>query len=824
MDKKICRIRLLDLPFQIDKPFDYYIPKADKDIKKGALVAVPFGGGNTTKIGIVTDLIDDAETNIKLKPLHRVIYPEFTLTDEMLNLAKFMHGQTLCSFGEAVKAILPVNSFSKLEDAYYITEGELPDEPVLNLVCKKPGITEKEILKIAGDGARRTLRELCEDGYLRKEIIVKDKNRKYDEFVCLSIDENRIHDIRLGKEKIGSTKRKALIEFLSENGRTPLEQLKDALGVSRTSLTAMQDLGYITIEKTDKFRDPYAFRKGNAAEVILSPEQQKASDALTCFCDSGKPSAALLYGVTGSGKTQVIKSVIDHVIENGKAAIMLVPEIALTPQTLALFSSWYGERIAVIHSGLSAGERFDAWRKIKKGLVDVCIGTRSAVFAPFENLGVIILDEEQEHTYKSDQNPKYHARDIARFRCTANNALMLLASATPSLESYYRAKSGRYNLVELPSRYGSATLPDTLIADMRLDTREGITSPIGTKLRENINANLSSGEQTILFVNRRGYNNYLSCNMCGYVKTCPHCSVSLTYHTYARYKKSEDECPGEAHAKQGYLVCHYCGYKEAVPDKCPECNNAKMQFMGFGTQLVENELRDEFAYAQVTRMDADTTQNKFAYDSIIEDFKIGKSDILLGTQMVTKGHDFPNVTLVGVLSADTSLYLDDYRANEQTFSLVTQVVGRAGRAQKHGRAVIQTYSPDHPVLKYAATQDYEGFYKDEIAMRRALVFPPFCDMVLFVFSSKFEQEVTAASRIFAEKMKELMAKKYGDIKLQAFGPFEAPIYKKQDLFRMRLIVKCIANGRTRSLFAELLREFAKQSKTTISIDINPSGL
>ncbi len=827
MDKRICRVRLLDLPFQVDKPFDYFLPFFDENTKPGALVAVPFGGGNNTKIAVITELCElSADIDItKLKPVHRVIYPEFSLREDMLALAQFMHEQTLCSFGEAVKAILPVSSFSKLSDAYYIKKEEnAPDSPIINIVKKRPGITENELTKLAGESAKREANRLYEEGFLKKEIIVSDKNRKYNEIISLKIEKSRLSNILHGKERVGSKKRKAVIEYLAERGKVSFEQLKDDLSVTRTQICTMQELGYISIEKTDNYRAPYNFEKSEKESFTLSDEQQKASDTLKSLCDTGKPNAALLFGVTGSGKTQVIKSVIDHVIQSGRGAIMLVPEISLTPQTMSLFSSWYGERIAVLHSALSAGERFDAWRKIKNGLVDVCIGTRSAVFAPFEKLGVIILDEEQEHTYKSDQNPKYHARDIARFRCASSNALMLLSSATPSLESYYRAKSGRYNLVTLPSRYGSAELPETIIADMRLDAQEGRTGPVGDNLANNIKSNLSLGEQTILFVNRRGYNNYLSCNMCGYVEKCPHCSVSLTYHAYSRYKKTEGENQGAAHAKQGYLVCHYCGYREPVPEKCPECSNVQMQFMGFGTQLVENNLRDDFPDAKITRMDADTTQSKFAYDEIIENFKSGESDILLGTQMVTKGHDFPDVTLVGVISADASLYLDDFRANEQTFSLVTQVVGRAGRAAKKGRAVIQTYSPDHPVLKYAAKQDYESFYKDEIALRRALVFPPFCDMVLFMFSSRFEQEAQNAARIFAEKMKNNIKGEYNDVKLQAFGPFEAPIYKKQDMYRMRIVVKCVANGRTRSLFAKLLREFSSQSKTTISIDINPSGL
>ncbi|MBQ8697149.1 MAG: primosomal protein N', partial [Clostridia bacterium] len=497
-----------------------------------------------------------------------------------------------------------------------------------------------------------------------------------------------------------------------------------------------------------------------------------------------------------------------------------------TPQTVGIFSRVYGERIAVIHSGLSAGERFDEWRRIREGKVDVCIGTRSAIFAPFPNLGLVVMDEEQEHTYKSDQNPKYHARDVARFRCATHGALMLLASATPSLESFHRAQTGRYTLVRLTERYGEARLPEVVLADLRADAKAGDDSIMGSVLRAELEKNLREGEQSILFVNRRGYNNFLSCNMCGSVRLCPHCSVSLTYHAKGRYRALEGESIPASRARNGYLTCHYCGYREAVPASCPECGNKVLQFMGFGTQLAENYLQDNYPDARVLRMDADTTQNKFSYDEILGDFRETGADVLLGTQMVTKGHDFPDVTLVGVLSVDSALYLDDYRANERAFSLVTQVVGRAGRAEKAGRAVIQTYSPDHALLRRAAEQDYDGFYRDEIALRRALVFPPFCDMVLFSFSASGEETVLSGSTRFAERMKECLSKEeWQGIDLQAFGPFESPIYKKQDRYHMRLVIKCIANAKTRSLFAHLLRSYsADNKKLNIQIDINPTNL
>lgn len=826
MKASICRVHILDLPFHVDRPFDYYIPLPVKDVQIGDFVAIPFGGGNRTRLGVVTDLPAEAQSE-QCKPIYKVVFREFALNEQQLGLVRFMCDQTLCSYGEAVRAVLPVSSFSKLTELYFPAEKTTAQKSALvELIRQRPGLSEKEIEKKLGEGALKELKRLTADGYIRREIAIADPNRKFEETVRLKLAREEAEAIIAGRKNAGSKKRAAIIEFLYEQGPATFEQLKETFALTRSQLTALCDAGFVAVSRTEKYRQPYDFQKKESAHFVLTEEQQQASDRLCALCDENKANAALLYGVTGSGKTQVIKTVIDHVLQKGQGAVLLVPEISLTPQTLGMFAAWYGERIAVIHSGLSAGERFDAWRRIKQGKADVCIGTRSAVFAPFEKLGLIVIDEEQEHTYKSDQNPKYHARDIARFRCAKAGALMLLSSATPSVESYYKAKSGVYHLVPLPSRYGKGGLPETIIADMRQDSQAGNTSAIGHVLGEEIRKNISSGEQTILFVNRRGYNNFLSCNMCGHVESCPHCSVSLTYHTKGRYTAGSQESISAERAKYGYLLCHYCGYRTPVPQTCPSCGNQHMQFMGFGTQLAENLIQDEFSNVRISRMDADTTQNKFAYDAIIENFKQKESDILLGTQMVTKGHDFPGVTLVGVLSADSSLYLDDYRANERTFSLITQVVGRAGRAAKSGRAVIQTYSPDHAVLKLAAAQDYDTFYQGEIALRRALCFPPFCDMALFTFASRFEAEAIKVAEIFVGRMKEMLTREaFQAVKLQAFGPFEAPIYKRQDTYRMRLILKCVCNKDTRRLFADLLRSFDKEfNKASIALDINPSTL
>ena len=462
--------------------------------------------------------------------------------------------------------------------------------------------------------------------------------------------------------------------------------------------------------------------------------------------------------------------------------------------------------MAVIHSLLSQGERFDAWRRIKRGDVDLVIGTRSAIFAPVENLGLIVIDEEHEHTYKSESDPKYHARDVAAYRCGKNNALMLLASATPSLESFYKAQSGVYTLVPLRERYGGVRLPDAVIVDMREELRLGNVSPISTRLLESLNQAYENDNQAILFLNRRGYSTQINCKECGEVLTCSRCSVSLTYHN---------------NADGGRLLCHMCGYSEPVPRKCPSCSAEKLSFLGYGTQKLEAELNKYIPDMPVLRMDADTTASKMSYDRMLDDFRAGRADILLGTQMVAKGHDFPRVTLVGVALADTSLFVSDFRAAERTFSLLTQVIGRAGRATDGGVAVIQTFAPKNEVIRLACMQDYEKFYEGEIALRRELSYPPFCDIVQLTLTSDDETELMKRSNQLSESILEKLKGDLGKLPFIVFGPFEAQVYKVNEKYRMRMVIKCKLNKQTRALFHHLLCEFAPTRTVTLAVDFNP---
>ncbi len=817
-----AQVYLLGTAYAIDRLYEYYIPvEFTGRIRPGQIVLVPFGKANRKMTAVVFSMgaVEEIDRYKPILGCREDIY----LTEEERRLALFMKEQTFCTVGDAIRTMLPPAVLTPVAERYYPLReagsgASLP--PALRYVfadiLRTPGIGYEALRQTHGEEIAGALNALCKEGYIQRETKLKEAtNIIYEEILTLVDDRPRIEAAKIGPKRLRGERQLALLTYLEQNGSVPLSVLKQELKITSAQVKSLTERRLITVRRQELHRDPYRLA-GNQdlPPVQLTTEQSEAMEVIGDHLDAKEPRAILLHGITGSGKTMVIKAAIDRVLESGRQVILLIPEIALTPQTVSIFCAYYKDRVAVIHSGLSQGERFDAWRKIRAGEVDLCIGTRSAVFAPFPNLGMIVLDEEHEHTYKSEQSPRYHARDIARFRCNEHKALMLLASATPSVESYYKAKQGRYTLVELKGRYGTASLPETVICDLRLSGEAGVPSPIGSILEDSIAHALSVGEQSILFVNRRGYNQFLSCPLCGKVVLCPHCSVSLTRHNR------------DKHHRTPYLSCHYCGYQQPVPEKCPECGADSFQFMGFGTQKAEEEISNRFPDAKILRMDADTTAAKFSYDQLLEEFRSGNSDILIGTQMVTKGHDFPKVTLVGVLSADQSLYSDDYRANERTFSLLTQVVGRAGRGDTPGRAIIQTYSPDHPVLSLAATQDYAAFYEREIALRKALTFPPYCDLALLTLSCTDEGMLQNTTVTLAGRLSQLLAEDYKDVPMVVFGPFEAPVYKVNETYRMRLILKCRNNQRTRALLSQLLREFsgASSKKVMLTVDLNPASV
>ncbi len=746
----LCEVHILDVPYHLDRAFDY---ACGEGVTVGTLVKVPFGRQNRLRPAVVTALkprgSSDTDPTL-IKTVGSVISERFSLTEEMLGMCRFMKEHTLCTLGEAVRTVLP------------------------------PGALSDSL------------------------------NVKYRRTCFLTLDRNGAEELlmREGRAGIRSEGQRRIIEYLKDIGSADAELIRALPGVTSAHVTALREKGIIRVTEDEQIRNPYAHyaRERDTGEILLSSAQNVAYDTILGLYRENAARAALLYGVTGSGKTKVIMKAIDRTLSDGKTAIMLVPEISLTPQTLSIFCRRYGDTVAVIHSSLSQGERMDAWRRIRRGEVSLVIGTRSAIFAPLANIGLIVIDEEHEHTYKSESDPKYHARDVAAYRCGRHNALMLLASATPSLESFYKAKQGSYTLVPLRERYGGVRLPTAVIVDMREELRRGNSSPISDRLLHSLEGVKERGEQAILFLNRRGYSSQISCKECGDVITCPRCSVSLTYHS---------------NSSGGRLLCHLCGYSQPTPRSCPSCDSDKLSFLGFGTQKLEGELNKYIPEMPVMRMDADTTGAKLSYDRMLEDFRAGRADILLGTQMVAKGHDFPRVTLVGVALADTSLFVSDFRAAERTFSLLTQVIGRAGRATDNGVAVIQTFSPSNETIRLACKQDYDSFYEGEIAIRRELAYPPFCDMALLTVTADDESELLRGAKALSDSILAKLDGEYGRLPFVVFGPFEAQVYKLNEKYRMRMVIKCRLTADSRRMLGDLLREFATDRGVTLTIDLNP---
>ena len=823
-------IYLLDNPYFIDNAFDYFLPPDLRDaVAPGDFVTVPFGTANRRTMGLVVSLKNTPDDpTLSCKPVLSVCDRTMSLSDEMMGLCFFIKAQTLCTLGDAVRAAVPASAISHLREIYRAVNA-VPSEdldPTLRLVLDtiqaKDEITVDALKSKFGPATLPSLKKLLAEGLIEKDFSLQSTSEKTEAAYALAPDVAEVKQILEGTHKTYKLRSPAHVAILStlcekwEVGERLFDEkaLSALCGVSPASIKSLCEKGLLKKTKRAIDRSILADNEAHAEEIVLNDEQAAAFETLRALSDSNEPRAALLHGVTGSGKTSVMLRTIDHVLARGKGVIVLLPEIALTPQSLAIFCSRYGDRVAIIHSGLSAGERFDTYRRIKSGRADVVIGTRSAVFAPLPKLGMIVIDEEQEHTYKSDMSPKYHTRDVARYRCAHHGALMLLASATPSFESYEKAKKGVYTLIELRHRYGSAKLPTTTVVDMRRETASGNTSPLSTLLCQKLVETHAAGNQSILFLNRRGYNNFLSCRSCGKAIQCPKCSVSMTYHTFP-------------HAyDRGELRCHWCGFRSPLPATCPDCGSEHLSRMGYGTQRIEQELSELLPNARILRMDADTTTSRYSYESILGQFRRHEADILLGTQMVTKGHDFPDVTLVGVLLADASLYLDDYRAGEKTFSMLTQVIGRAGRAKKAGEAIIQTANPDSDCIRLACAQDYERFFENEIRLRRALQFPPYCDIALLTLTSTEEAELIKASAILHREFTSLHKNEYPELPIDAFGPFEAPVYRVENRYRMRMVVKCILNKRSRELFSRLLQGFSKSGirGLSLSIDFNPSNL
>ena len=749
---KTVGVAVSNATFHFDKLYTYAVlPEHQNVVRLGSMVLVPFGRGSRARMGVV--LACDAEPeSAKLKFLFDVAPASACLTPELLRLVHFLKERTFCTYYEAVKAVIPYG-------AQY-----------------KPTVAEDGVTPV-----------------LQKQLVRHTENA-YKLVGTLT------------PKPRPTAKQLAAVALLAGGERT-LSALEEK-GISRAVLDNLCAKGVLECSKVNKSIDLYSSIPLKNEPILLTEEQQAAYDALLPGLEDAAPHSALLYGVTGSGKTLVFLKLIEHCLQMGRRALVLVPEISLTPQMILRLKSQFGKRVAVQHSALNHTERLLQWQMIQDGGADIVVGTRSAIFSPLENIGLVIIDEEQEHTYRSESAPRYSAHEVARQRAAENGALLLLASATPSTESYYAAQHGRTQLVRLTKRYGGNPLPKVQIVDMRAELASGNPREISLAMEDAIRHNLEAGKQTILLLNRRGYQTVAQCEDCREVLKCQKCSVPMVYHKSAHK-----------------LLCHYCGSQlDPPPARCPACGG-KLQYRGFGTQKAEEELAKLFPEARILRMDQDTTAAKDAHEKLLAKFARHEYDIMVGTQMVAKGLDFEDVTLVGVLGIDSLLFAQGFRAYETVFSLVTQVVGRSGRAKDPGFAIIQTTDPDNPVLNLAAAQDYDAFFEQEIAYRKLGLYPPFCGLCVVGFAGPKESEVARASARFAALLGRQAAKQ-PDLPLRVLGPTPGSIEKINDSYRYKLTVKCRNDRRFRNLIRETLTLYEQEKlpgKATVVVDLHSDG-
>ncbi len=797
---QIAKVAVEKAAYHFDMGFDYLVPShLLGQVQTGSRVLVPFGGGDRSRQGVVLSL-SETENHENLKAISVLLDNTLSLNPEMLGLMKYLRANTFCTWYDAVHVILPLGAEIQLKWRYHARirddwnslalTGE--EEAVYRLLLSRPkGIAGRELARLSG---------LPENGRAVRRLLSLGLAERHEEAKRRVADETetmiRFTESVLSNENFTPDglppKQKAMAELLLKSGEISLKEALYLCASTRAVAKAMEKKGIVELfQQAVRWKGtPSPEGQEQEPSPCLTPEQQTALDALWARYQEGKACVSLLHGVTGSGKTQVYLALIQQVLDRGKNIIVLVPEISLTPQTVSRFRQRFGGLVAVLHSGLTPKERMEAWNRLHSGEAPIAVGTRSAVFAPLENLGLIVIDEEQEATYKSDQSPRYHARDVAKYRCWQNNAMLLLASATPSVESYYYAVHGKYQLVTLAARFTGNPLPGVRVVDMGEQPFQSQEWGISAQLAEEIRDNLEDGKQTILLLNRRGYNTIVRCSQCGAVAACPNCSISLTYH-----------------ASNRQLICHYCGYTQDAISSCGVCRSKYVQYSGLGTQRAEQRLQELFPQARILRMDADTTMAKFSHEKLFSAFAQKKYDIMIGTQMVAKGLDFPDVTLVGVLTADMYLYHEDYKSAERTFNLLTQVVGRSGRGSVSGRACIQTYSPNNDVIILAAKQDYLGFYQEEIAARKMLLYPPFCDLCAVGFSGADQDRTRAAAEYFWNLLKQALTLSYSDLPIRVMGPVESSVLKVNNQFRYKIILKCRNSKRFREMMSGLLREF-----------------
>lgn len=801
---KVAKIVIEQTAYSFDKPYSYIVPNSMEAVAEcGCRVIVPFGNGNNTRQGIIVELYDTDNVG-SLKQISSVLDSKPILDNEMLLMAKWLHEQLFCTYFDAIKATLPAGVSFKITEVYLKGNAEFEENfSQLNEYFSINPITSKEALFEEFDFLdEKTLVYLQKSSQIiKKGTAVRKLNDTTAKFVRPNITINELSQYKL------SPKQLEVLKYIINNEPASVKDVLYYTGVSVSVVNALKSKDLIDFFEKEVLK-PYYNNESDTAEdeIVLTNEQQLVFNGLKELYSSDKLEEALLYGVTGSGKTSVFLKMVDEAVANNKGVIIMVPEISLTPQTISIFGKRYGEKIAVFHSAMSQTTRMNEWKRVKNGDAIIAIGTRSAIFAPVKNLSLIILDEEQEHSYKSEKAPRFHARDLAKFRAKYNNCLLLLASATPSIETYAFAKANKYKLFTLTKRYGNAVLPNVKIVDMKREVAQGNTGSLSKELLSEISLALVNSHQAIVLLNRRGYNTYVSCPSCGFVATCPNCSVTMTYH-------SANE----------RLMCHYCGHSESANKVCPSCNNAKLRFVGMGTQKIEQELKIAFPEARVLRLDADSTSSRGSMSEYLEKFSDGEYDIMLGTQMVAKGLNFPNVTVVGVLGSDSAMNSVDYRSFERSFSLLTQVLGRAGRGDFIGTAVLQTNEPSSKLIELAAKQDYDAFFNDEIMSRKMLIYPPYCDLVAIYVQSETQNDGMSVANTVFNNIKTLIKDKYPNIKLIILGPSVSVVPKIKNRYRFMLLIK-VKNNRD---FRDMLRQAinVKTDKSTnIIVDINPETI
>ena len=811
----IAKIAVSAANFAIDKPYSYCF-STEMHIAPGMRVVVPFGRSNRATEGVVLTVEDGTDDG--LKSVIRVMDDEPVLSGTMLRLASFMKERYFCTFFDAARAMLPAGLWFQSKDSYTLTQDrswqdknirQADGKLLLQALADCGGSAEGSVLRqIVTDEERfeRAVSYLvnkkwitAQRDYLRR---TGDKQQQVAT-LCVSAEEALAYAASRPKS---AAMQRSVLELLCSIGSAPVKEICYFTGAKPATVRRLAELGYVELSEKEVLRCREIKPAQLDGPLTLNWEQEEAFDGLNAQMNAETPGTALLYGVTGSGKTSVYIKLIQRCIDIGKQAILLVPEIALTPQLLGLMAAYFGEQVAVLHSSLPAGERYDQWKRVRSGDAKLVIGTRSAVFAPCAKLGLIILDEEQEHSYKSENTPRYHAREVAQWRGLKENALVLLGSATPSVESMFYAKSGRYQLYKLKNRYGGRPLPKVEIVDMHQEAKLGNDLSLSNALQNALRETEQAGKQAILFLNRRGNSRAMVCVDCRESPECPRCSARLTYH-------SANE----------RLMCHYCGHSMPAPNRCPSCGGP-VKTVGTGTQKVQQELQAQFSDIPVERMDADTVTANNTHEMILERFQKEHIPILIGTQMVAKGLNLPDVTLVGVLDGDLSLYNDSYRSAETTFNMLTQVVGRAGRGDTVGRAMIQTYVPEHNVITLAAKQDYDGFYDLEIGLRKHLQTPPFGDLAVITLTGQEEARVLHGAAKLKQSLQFLLQQgEYTNEHCTVLGPAPCPVAKINYNYRYRLTLRCKMSRPLRLLLAHLLRQFSQDRENrgvSAFIDVN----